>query len=286
MKLHSLFAATLLIITACGCTDKEKEARQQALLDSTKEELSEAVNQRDELLTLFNDITNDMQQIKSMEEILVLPATDENNNAKAQLVNDIEALKTTLVQRREKLAELESKLKKSNLFNRELQNTINNLQNQITAQATEIENLTESLAQANSRISMLNTAVDSLNDAVNIITTQRDSAEADATALDAQLNTCYYIVADKSTLKKLKIIETGFLRSTKIMKGDYDAKSFVKADKRTLHILPLHSTKASVLTNNPQGSWNITEVNGEKTLNITDPERFWSITNYLVIQID
>ncbi|MDE7410428.1 MAG: hypothetical protein K2M94_00105 [Paramuribaculum sp.] len=286
MKIKSILASALLVITAASCTDSEKEARQQALLDSTKEELTEAVNQRDELLSLVNDISADMQQIKAMEDILVLPTDSENGGSQSQVKEDLLALKNTLAMRREKLAELESKLKKSNLFTRELQNTITNLQSQIQSQATEIENLTVSLAQANSTISSLNTTVDSLNTTVNTITEQRDLAEADATELDNRLNTCYYIVAEKSVLKEHKIIETGFLRKTKIMKGDFDANSFVTADKRTLRTLPLHATKAQILTNHPEGSWSMTENNGQKTLNITDPNRFWSLTNYLVVQIN
>ena len=68
------------------------------------------------------------------------------------------------------------------------------------------------------------------------------------------------------------------------MKGDFDQSFFTTADKRTLTTLDLNSDKAEVLTNQPAGSYVITEVNGHKVLRITNPVAFWSLSNYLVIK--
>lgn len=70
------------------------------------------------------------------------------------------------------------------------------------------------------------------------------------------------------------------------MKGDFDQSFFTTADKRTLTRIALHSKKAEVLTNQPAGSYNIADENGQKVLVITNPEQFWSLSNYLVVKID
>lgn len=90
----------------------------------------------------------------------------------------------------------------------------------------------------------------------------------------------------KKELKDNEIIETGFLRKTKIMEGDFDRNFFTTADKRTLTTIPLHSDKAKVLTNQPESSYVIEDVDGQKVLRITNPASFWSLSNYLVVQIN
>ena len=70
------------------------------------------------------------------------------------------------------------------------------------------------------------------------------------------------------------------------MKGDFDNSFFTLADKRTLMTNDLNSDKAEILTNQPAGSYVISQGNGHKVLRITNPQAFWSLSNYLVIKID
>ena len=70
------------------------------------------------------------------------------------------------------------------------------------------------------------------------------------------------------------------------MQGDYEMSYFTKADKRTLKTIHLNSKKAKVMTNQPADSYKIEDNNGQKTLVITDPTRFWNTGNFIVIEID
>lgn len=70
------------------------------------------------------------------------------------------------------------------------------------------------------------------------------------------------------------------------MKGEFDQSFFTAADKRTLTTIDLNSKKAEVMTNQPADSYTIEERGGRKVLRITDPAKFWSLTNYLVVKID
>lgn len=284
----------MLLVTASmlvSCKDKaaeEEAARQQALQDATRQELATAVNDRDQLLSLVNEISSGMDQIKRLENILTVSdgIAGETASQRAQIEADIAAIQATLQQRREQLADLEARLKKSNLNNKNLQATIETLRNQIDSQAAEIETLRANLADANSRIGTLTTAVDSLSTTVATVTDERNIAQQEAVDVTNELNTCYYVAASKGELKAHKILETGFLRKSKLLKGDFDQSFFVTADKRTLTSIALHTNKAKVLTNQPEGSYRIVDENGQKVLRILDPVAFWSLSNYLVIQID
>ena len=100
------------------------------------------------------------------------------------------------------------------------------------------------------------------------------------------LNVCYYVVGSKKELKDHKIVESGFLRKTKILQGDFEMSYFTKADRRTLSEIPLHSSKAEVMTNHPHDSYEIVEHGNVKTLHILNSARFWEKSNFLVVKVD
>lgn len=278
-----------LALTGCDSAEKKAEAaRQEALNQATREELATAVADRDQLLELVNEINDGMTQIRQMENILASPTSGETVSQREQLTANIQMIQNTLRERREKLADLEKRLNGSNLTNSKLQSTITSLRSQLDQQAAEIQTLTTSLDDARARIGELDIAVDSLNTTVADVIALKDSTETANTSLTNELNTCYYAVGSKNELKENGLISTGFLRKTKLdlADGSYNSSFFTKADKRNLPAINLNSNKAKVMTSHPDGSYNIVEDNGHKVLQITNPVAFWSLSNYLVVQID
>ena len=287
MLLGILVAAFAL--TGCNNAEKEEEARrQEALNQATRDELAAAVSDRDQLLDLVNQINSDMNEIRQLENIMSAPSGNETLSQQDQLKNNIAAIQNTLRARREKLADLEKRLGSSNLSNSKLQATITSLREQLDQQAAEIQSLTASLGEARERIGILDQAVDSLNSTVQAVTMVKDSIDSANTNLTNELNLCYYAIGTKSELKDNGLISSGFLRKTKLdlTDGSYNSSFFTKADKRTLTVIDLNATKAKIMTSHPDGSYNIAESNGHKVLQITNPAAFWSLSNYLVIEIN
>lgn len=285
--LSSMCVAALLF-TACTGNNKSNEGENGEQV-SENPELTAALATQDSLNNLINDIMSDMNQIKELEAIVATPGTidgGEMTSQKSQLRNDITAIREALAQRRERLAELEKKLKKNASQNSSMLKTIEGLKEQIAQNETQITTLTEQLAAANIKIETLGTQVDSLNTTVANEKAGKEQAQQEAQKLTDEMNICYYALGSKSELQKHNIIKTGFLRKTKIMQGDYEMSYFTKADKRTLKTIHLNSKKAKVMTNQPADSYKIEDNNGQKTLVITDPTRFWNAGNFIVIEID
>mgnify|MGYP001048104823 FL=1 len=167
------------------------------------------------------------------------------------------------------------------------------MKTQIAEQQTEIATLTNQLATANIKIeelsttvTTLNTAVDSLNTGLTDERALKDAAIEEATAATNELNACFYAIGTSKELKEKHILQSGFLRKTKVMKGDFDESYFTTGDKRNLSEIPTHSKKAKILTSQPADSYEIVDVNGQKVVKITDPTKFWQLSNFLVIQVD
>ena len=287
-KVITLSMIAALALSACDSGKSERAKESEALNQATREELATAVAERDQLFSLYNDINQGMEQIKQLENILTVSNAlpGESVSQREQIMSDIAAIQKTLQERREKLSELEKKLASSNQSNNTLRQSIANLRAQLESQTEEIISLKDNLEQARQRIGKLDATVDSLTTTVTTVTDERDVAQEENVNLANELNTCYYAIGSKSELKDRHIIETGFLRKTKLMKGDFDQSFFTTADKRTLSRIALHSKKAEVLTNQPEGSYIIDSDNGQKVLVITNPDAFWSLSNYLVLKID
>lgn len=282
--------AFALLMASCGHTGERSDATNDStMVTMSRAELESTLQTQDTLLALVNDISDDMMQLKEMEQILSTPASiqSETPSKKQQLKNDIAAVKQALADRRTRLAELEKKIKQHQGENAKLLKTIETLKGQIAQNESQIQELTTQLTAANVTIANLNTTVDSLHSTVAEEKAGREQAIKETQTLTNELNTCYYALGSKKELEQHKIIKTGFLRKTKIMQGDFEMSYFTPVDKRTLTALPLHSKKAKVMTNQPSDSYQIAEgENGEKVLQITNPTRFWSTSNFLVVQVD
>lgn len=287
----TLALSCVLAAAMMACTNqKEKEqlAQAQALNESTKEELVQAVQERDQLLDLINEIASTTDEIKNMENIVSINAAQGEMNSNNAVASDIAVIKATLQERRKKIEDLEETLRKSKTSNSKLLGTIETLKQQVADQTAQIETLTASLTEAQQRIATLDVQVDSLSAHIASVTEERDSVEAVAQEQTVLANQCFYAIGTKKELKDHDIIEGGgFLRKSKIMQGDFDKSFFVTADRRTLTVIPLHAKKAKVITTSqPKDSYQIVENNGQAELRILNPEEFWGVSNYLVIQVD
>ena len=292
--MRKIIAILLASMTIWSCSNDSKQNEEQIALQDTinanKEALVKAIADRDSLFSLINDISDDMDQIKSLENILASNTwSSETSSKKEKIKNDLQILKNTLQQRQQKLNELEKKLKESKLTNTKLEKTIETLKTQIAEHQVEIENLSTALTSAKGQIVKLENDKDSLNKTITTVSAEKAKVEEiaeEAITNVNELNKCFYAIGSKKELKQNKILESGFLKKTKVMQGEYDQNFFSVADKRTLKKINLHSKKAKILTNHPANSYELQDVDGQKTLLITNPSIFWNLSNYLVIQID
>lgn len=284
-KLVSIIATGMLLITAACNSGKLKEAQaENVVLDDS---LKVALANQDSLLVLLNDITDGMNQIKALEKILTTNnISAESSDRKEQIKSDMAALQLALQERRERLVDLEKKLQNSQSYSATLKRTVDNLKAEISTQEATISTLRNDLQAAKIQVADLTTRVDSLNTTVANVTEQKHEAEAQTQAVANELNTCYYAIGTKKELKDAKIIETGFLRKTKLMQADFQQSYFTQADKRNVTTIATHAKKAKIITNMPADSYTIEDADGYKVIRITDPAKFWSLTNYLVIQVD
>lgn len=286
-KLYPLTAAALVIMTACGGKESSNSVESSDRVDPVRDSLEQALADQDSVIALMTELSDAMQQIKAMEGIAGNLSSGELTNQRQQLRNDMAAIQQSMLNNRQRLAALEERLSKSNSNNAKLKRAITSLKNQIEAQELTISGLRDELAAANIYIEELTQAKDSLAGTVAETEQAHEEALRANTELTNELNRGYYVIGSKKELKDHNIIETGFMKKAKVSPADYELNYFTAIDKREFKTLQLHSKKAEVMSGQPSDSYTIvSDANGMKNLNITNPERFWATSNYLVIKVD
>lgn len=211
----------------------------------------------------------------------------ENVDRRAEIRQNLANIKARLASNKALLEQMENKLKSSGNENSVLSKTISQLKSRISQQDQKIAQLENDLASAKVQIDSLTNQVAATTEQVKTETAAKEAAQAATEAVENAANTVYYAIGTNKELKKNGLLEKKFLGQTKVLKGDFNESYFTRADKRSLSMIPTGSKKVKIWTNMPEDSYKIVEnADKTKTIQITNPQEFWSMTTFLVIQVD
>ncbi len=286
-KSFILFGIGALMLASCSGHDKQKIAEDSARIAELSAEYAEASSFNDSLMLLMGDIYTGLDSINMQEGLLYNMGAGESVDRRAEIRQNLANIKARLEANRQLLSDMEARLKKSDNQNGVLLKTIDQLKSRIASQDEKITKLEGDLASAKEEIETLNAHV--AQTAVELVAEQeaKEKAQAEAEAIENEANTVYYAIGTNKELKKNDLLEKKFLGQTKVLKGDFNESYFTKADKRTLSVIPTGSKKVKIWTNMPEDSYVIEEnADKTKTIKITNPKEFWSMTPFLVIQVD
>lgn len=276
-------------MSSCVVSTKKYKAL-EAERDSLAMIASTATTDYENSLKTLNEIEEALNTIREAENIIMMENQEGNSN---YAVAQIEAIDRTIQQNKAKIAELEQQLAESGSKSKQLNATITRLKNELDEKDTYINNLRlelnasqEQVAQLTEQVEGLNKNVEDLNENINNLNAQSAEQQATIHLQDAALNTVYYIVAPMSTLEELGLAERGGLFSKSHALTEINKNTMVSADKRELHVIPLNTKKATILTNHPESSYQLTKDDDNMlSLEIVNPDAFWNISNYLIISI-
>lgn len=292
MKKFFLFVATVVALTSCDVIGGGSNRDQlKAENDSLMLLLTQRNAELDEMLGTFNDISEGFRLINAAESRVDLNrnAVGEGSlSAKEKIADDIEFIRKQMEENREQIAKLQQMLKDSKNNSAQLKRAVNQLTKELEAKMQRIEELQTELAAKNIRIQELDEAVTGLTAAREQLESENAAKSATIAAQDKDLNTAWFVFGTKSELKEQNILKTRFLGKGEVMKEDnINLDYFTKIDIRTTNQIRLYSKGAKVLTNHPNNSYTLEKDDkGELTLKITNAKEFWSVSKYLVIQVD
>ena len=101
-----------------------------------------------------------------------------------------------------------------------------------------------------------------------------------------ELYEAYYVMGTSKELKAQGIVPKGIGGSRKVLTQDFNKDHFIKVDIRKENQINTYAKRAKVLTTHPANSYVLEKVDDTYTIRITDYKSFWSVSKYLVIEID
>lgn len=274
------------LLASCSGNSK-KLAEDSARIVELQADYAEANSFNDSLMLLMGDIYTGLDSINMQEGLLYNMGSGDNVDRRAEIRQNLANIKARLASNKALLADMEAKLRASGKENSVMGKTITQLKDRIAQQDQKISQLESDLASAKGQIEQLTTQVTETQEQVKAETEAKEAAQAATEAVENAANTVYYAMGTNKELKKNGLLEKKFLGQTKVLKGDFNESYFTKADKRSLSVIPTGSKKVKIWTNMPEGSYQIEEnADKTKTIRITNAKQFWSMTTFLVIQVD
>lgn len=281
------FVAIALLLSSCGESGSSKQLREEN--DSLKTALSQVQNEFDETLSILNDVESGFQKIREAENYVSTQTSQEITPGKRErITNDIAMITETLEKNKDQLSKLKDQLNKQGNKSSQLQKMVDRLTAEVEQKTQLIVTLQEELAKKDIRINELDRSVSALNTQVSQITEEAQKQKNTIKEQDKEINSAWYIYGTTSDLKKQNILTGGGLFKRKeLLRGDFDKEMFNHVDIRTLQVLEIPAKKAKILTNHPEGSYTLgKDVSGQMVLTITEAKAFWSLSRYLVIDIN
>lgn len=288
-KTFLFFALAAILVSSCskGNDYRDKEIEDSLQIASLTADYEQATDFNDSLMLLMGDIYVGLDSINLQEGLLYNMANGEGSDRREEVRRNLAAIKARLAANKDLLAKMEAKVKAAGNENSVQAKTIAQLRLHIEQQDAKIARLEGDLNNAKMQIDSLHNQVAQTEEQVRVETAAKEAAQAETIAVENEANVVYYAIGTNKELKQKGLLEKKFLGATKVLKGDFDASYFVKADKRTLKSIPTHSKKVKIWTNMPEGSYEIVgEKDDVKTIDITNPTKFWSLASHLIIQTD
>ena len=182
---------------------------------------------------------------------------------------------------------MEQQLKNSRYSSSQLKKTVEGLKAELESRQQQIATLQSELAAKNIRIAELDDAVAGLSQSVKDLVAENQAKAATLASQDKALNTAWFVFGTKSELKDQKILTQKFLQKKQVLKdNDFNKDYFTQIDIRTDKEIKLYSKDAELLTTHPAGSYELVkDAKDQMVLKITNPNQFWSVSRYLVIQV-
>lgn len=291
MKLFKGFIALLVMLSIFSCKNEKVDmSSYMQERDSIMQENKAKTQQLDELNGVLATIATGLDSIAIQENILF---TNKGRDGimlnRQQIAANLKGMADILARQRAKIKILQDSLanKKSSQGVERLQKVVEFLNQQLAEKDQVIQSLRADLNNSKKDITQLRSSLSAMS-------TKASNAEQKTKVLtkalskqEEAINECYVKIGTKKQLLSAGLLKGGFLRKKKVNYEDVDKSKFNAVDIRKFREIQLHSSNPKILTPQPSNrSFHFDESgDGNCTLVITNPTLFWSVSNFLIIQL-
>lgn len=294
MKKVILFmTGAFIVLNLCSCVENSgKYKALQAKLDSLQVSHNVQGAELDELFATINEIEQGLSSIRESESILSVQTADGieiQEGSKEQIKKDVQAIQEAIKNYQNEIKKLQNdKRLQSSQFKKRLAA----MQKELKEKSAIIETISKQLEEKEAQIVLKDRQIASLDQTVSNLKEEVSSLSSEGSRLkekvasqEAEIYSVYYIVGTKPELIEAGVMTKGGLFKSSKVSYQAEKEAFVRIDLREISQINTNAGKAKVMSIHPKGTYAFVENDGEMVLNISDPEKFWEQTKYLVIQV-
>ena len=269
---------------------KNEQKKHVAVVENQKRSYTQLLTSRDsvinEWMLTFDEIEKDLNTVKEKENIISMKSSDKefSKDKKQQILKDIEYVNTLLDQNKKKIASLTAQLKNSGGTIKGLQVKVAELEASIKERETEVAQLKTTLTQKDFEIGQLNARMSDQQIAI----AQKDEKINNQTA---EIQKGFVAYGTYKTLKAKGLVskEGGFLGlgRKESLHQNFSDSLFTQVNIMETKSIPVNSKDAKLITSHPTSSYAMVRDKNNKiaSIEIKDPEEFWKISKYAVVEI-
>ncbi len=277
------------IMSSCNVEERKKLEEKAVSLEQKLHERDSAFN---EIMDLMTKVESQIEQIKERENIIANRSNEDfSSNGKEQMVEDISIINDLIEKTNTQVESLSSKLNKANIEIGSFKMRVNKLSQELDSRKNAMATLEEQIREKDNMINELGGEVQTLVSKVNLQTETIQTQNAQLKERDNQIHKAFYAVNTSKNLEENGLItkEGGFLwlGKTPELRADAEQTKFDAIDIRETTRFYVNSDKMDIVTEHPSDSYQVVKDDKDivKYIDITNPEKFWKVSKYLVISV-
>lgn len=292
MKKAIVALLAIAVLAAAGCRRSEGDSAKKFETQNKElaQQLTMAQDSKDSLVLLMNDFIYGIEQINEQQEWLFnLQGNGDLGMQRSTVIENLTQIRNALKDKQEMLKLYSSQLNDANDQNKLLRSQVVTLQDMLSKSEARVDRLLADMAKLKADNAELTTnlettrnELDRANVAVDSLSNETQLQGATIRQNEADRNRVYFCIGTKNELKANNILG----KNNKVLQGNYNQSFFTERDMRTFKSINCGNKKAEVLSSQPSDSYRFEEdANKNKTLVITNPDKFWNASRYLVIKV-
>jgi DNA repair exonuclease SbcCD ATPase subunit len=281
-KTWMLWVAIGLIVSCTNVKESKEykalEAQRDSLMMVTVDAESEAI----EMMSVISEVEANFERIREAEKYISTQSAKEgemSQDTRTRVTENFKMINDILQRNKTQLQELNRKYSGSTKEVASLKNTITRLNREMEESAGRLAEMQKELAAKDEKIAQLSQDITSL-------AIEAEQQSVTIQEQDRSLNRAYYVFGTQKELKDQKILSGGFLKATRVLQDTFNKEYFLTIDIREVTEIPLYAKKAKLWSTHPEGTYEfVTLEDGNLLFQVTDTQRFWSLTKYLIIEV-
>lgn len=267
-----------------------------------KNNLNSLIESRDSVINELDGTISEIEEnitfIKNKRGQLQLEQAEGSPDQKERIIEDIALMNTMLEESEKKIEELNEKLASSNVELSSFRNRIQKLtsdlkeQNDVIVQLQrELEEKDYQIAEMDMKVNEMSREIMVMYDSISVMNDSITDKTEKLQKMDEQLHKAYWTFGTFKELKEHGVVTReggilGILGKSKTLNKDLNENYFTELDTRSTQTIPLYAKKAEVISEHSDSSYRfVYQDDLIAYLEIEDPDEFWKLTKYAVIEV-